>query len=183
MEQLNTDYFNSNLYEPFKEKIDWIPNKEIPSFPRLNIGRIIPNKWTTKITNYQSYMVDRHIGTIMPDNIPNMSNSFTEMTFEIKDMVKNDKFFNKSLRDILTSINYSLNNENNYKINVQIEQDIEIPDWKEVLILIKLPRRDRRQLISLWRIIEERARKNIKYDINKNITIIVEELDQNDIRS
>lgn len=162
---LNVDNYNFIPTEHeslFKEKIDWTPSAYQPFLP-------------IQISRYQDYIIDKQIKTIKYDNIPNISNNFTEMSTEIIEMTKKDKLVDKSLREILTSINYTL--KDNYKINVQIEQDIEIPDWKEILIIIKLSDIDRKQKIRLWKIIEERARKHIKNDINKNIIIILEELD------
>jgi len=72
----------------------------------------------------------------------------------------------------------------NYQIKVKIAEDLEIPEWKETLISIKVPKRSPKDLIRLWKIVEERVRKKIESikkeneeeinKINENLVIVIE---------
>jgi len=111
---------------------------------------------------------------------------FTRIGSEIREMSE-DMYFNKILRHSLAEINFLLEKENlNYQINVTIEEDIEIPEWKEILFLIKISKIKHEELIRLWKNIGENVRKKIELieieneSIKKqceNISIILEEFE------
>jgi hypothetical protein len=122
--------------------------------------------------------------TIRPDIPLATVNNFTEISPEIKEM-SNNVWFDKVLTTALSEISFLLNKEI-YQIKVKVEEDLEIPEWKETLILIRVPKRNPKDLIRLWKVVEERVRKKIDSireeneeitKINENLAIFIEELD------
>lgn len=127
---------------------------------------------------------------IRPDTSPNIANNFTEISLEIKELSESNALFNDVLTTALSEISFLLDKEMdklNYQIKVKIEEDLEIPEWKETLISIKVPKRNPEDLIRLWKLVEERVRKKIESikneneeeinKINENLAIFIEELD------
>lgn len=80
--------------------------------------------------------------------------------------------------------------DENYYIDVSLEQDIEVPGWKEVLISVQVGGRDYDDKMRLWETIEERVRTTIERirdkcppderkmidRINENLAIEIEEV-------
>ncbi|CAG1005978.1 hypothetical protein METP3_03766 [Methanosarcinales archaeon] len=127
---------------------------------------------------------------IRPDTSPTIANNFTEISPEIKELSESNALFNDVLITALSEISFLLDKEMdklNYQIKVKIEEDLEIPEWKETLISIKVPKRNPEDLIRLWKLVEERVRKRIESikkeneeeinKINENLAIFIEELD------
>ena len=111
---------------------------------------------------------------------------FTKISSEIREM-STDTYFNEIFRNILSEIDFLLGKEDLiYQVNVKIEPDIEIPEWEEILFLIRIPRINHKELIRLWKKIGENVREKIelieidseatkkKYE---NISIILEEFE------
>ncbi len=126
---------------------------------------------------------------IRPDTSPTIANSFTEISPEIKKLSESNALFNDVLTTALSEISFLLDKEIDkltYQIQVKIEEDLEIPEWKETLILIKIPKRSPEDFIRLWKVVEERVRKKIESikkeneeeinKINENLAIFIEEL-------
>lgn len=121
------------------------------------------------------------------DTSPTIANNFTEVSLEIKELSESNALFNDVLMTALSEISFLLDREMdklNYQIKVKIEEDLEIPEWKETLISIKVPKRSPKDLIRLWKIVEERVRKKIESikkeneeeinNINENLVIVIE---------
>jgi hypothetical protein len=127
---------------------------------------------------------------IRPYTSPIIANNFTEISPEIKELSESNALFNDVLTTALSEISLLLDKEMyklNYQIKVKIEEDLEIPEWKETLISIKVPKRNPEDLVRLWKVVEERIRKKIESvkkeneeeinKINENLAIFIEELD------
>lgn len=123
----------------------------------------------------------------IPDTSPTIANNFTEISPEIKELSESNALFNDVLINALSEISFLLDKEMdklNYQIQVKIEEDFEIPEWKETLILIRVPKRNPEDLIRLWKVVEERVRKKIDSikkeneeeinKINENLVIVIE---------
>lgn len=118
---------------------------------------------------------------IRTDAVPIIA-PITEISPEIKELSESNVLFHKVLTVALSEINLLLDKEN-YKIKIRIKEDIEFPQWKEIVIdiFIKL---NYDSLIEFWTMIEEKVRNKIisikaenKEDlenINKNIAIFIE---------
>src|SRR3990170_5537118 len=124
---------------------------------------------------------------IRPDTSPTIANNFTEVSPEITELSQSNALFNDVLITALSEISFLLDREMdklNYQIKVKIAEDLEIPEWKETLISIKVPKRSPKDLIRLWKIVEERVRKKIESikkeneeeinKINENLVIVIE---------
>lgn len=122
----------------------------------------------------------------VPSTIPNCYPKFTKVSSEIQSMAK-DQYFNKILMSAFSEIGSFLDkNDFTYQINVEVEEDIEIPEWNEIVLLIKVPKTSSDNFYQLWETIEGNVRKKIdsikvdtdstkkKYD---NIVIILDELE------
>jgi len=131
--------------------------------------------------------IQPQIDKLRTDIVPTVANNFIEVSPEIKEISELDALFNDVLTTTLSEISFLLDKEMdklNYQIKVKIEEDLEIPDWKETLISIKVPKRSPQDLIRLWKIVEERVRKKIESikkeneeeinKINENLVIVIE---------
>lgn len=127
---------------------------------------------------------------IRTDTSPTIANNFTEISPEIKELSQSNVLFNDVLTTALSEISFLLDKEMdklNYQIKVKIEEDLEIPDWKETLISIKIPKRNPKDLIRLWKVVEKRVREKIESikeeneeeitKINDNLVIVIDELE------
>lgn len=124
------------------------------------------------------------------DTSPIIANNFTEISPEITELSESNALFNDVLIVALSEISFLLDKEMdklNYQIKVKIEEDLEIPDWKETLISIKIPKRNPKDLIRLWKVVEKRVREKIESikeeneeeinKINDNLVIVIDELE------
>jgi hypothetical protein len=134
--------------------------------------------------------IHSQIDKLRTDIAPTVANNFVEVSPEIREISELNALFNDVLTISLSEISFLLDKEEdklNYQINVKIEEDSEIPEWKETLISIKVQKRNPEDLIRLWGIVEERVRKKIESikvkneeeinKINENLAIVIEELD------
>lgn len=84
---------------------------------------------------------------------------------EIERQIGSNALFDEILKTALSEISTILNEEIGkigYIIEVNIEEDYEFPQWKDTVITIKVPIKDYKYIIQLWKIIEERVRKKIE---------------------
>jgi len=96
-----------------------------------------------------------------------ISNSLNSISVspEIKEI--KDKYFNRFLNEILSEIYFQLTKfeqRDNVEISVQISRDLEIPDWNEFVITIKLLSMDYinyERFFDLWKEIDESVRERI----------------------
>jgi len=111
---------------------------------------------------------------------------------EIKEKMQLHLLFREIIRNSLIEVIdvLQLENEENYVIDITSERDIELPQWIETVISIKIERRSDEDKIRLWEQIEERVRNIIeriritapkperrKIDrISENLSLRVEEL-------
>ncbi len=134
--------------------------------------------------------IHSQIDKLRTDIAQTVANNFVEVSPEIKEKSELNALFNDVLTITLSEISFLLDKEEDklkYQINVKIEDDLEIPEWKETLISIKVHGRNHEDLIRLWGIVEERVRKKIESikvkneeeitKINENLAIVIEELD------
>lgn len=133
--------------------------------------------------------IQSQIDKLRTDIVPTVANNFIEVSPEIKEISELDALFNGVLTTALSEISFLLDKEMdklNYQIKVKIEEDLEIPDWKETLISIKIPKRNPKDLIRLWKVVEKRVREKIESikeeneeeinKINDNLVIVIDEL-------
>lgn len=131
--------------------------------------------------------IHSQIDKLRTDIAPTVANNSVEVSPEIKEISESNALFNDVLTTALSEIGFLLDKEMdklNYQIKVKIEEDLEIPKWKETLILIKVQERNPKDLIRLWGIVEERVRKKIESikeeneeeinKINENLVIVIE---------
>lgn len=134
--------------------------------------------------------IQSQIDKLRTDIVPTVANNFIEVSPEIKEISELDALFNDVLTTALSEISFLLDKETdklNYQIKVKIEEDLEIPDWKETLISIKIPKRNPKDLIRLWKVVEKRVREKIELikeeneeeinKINDNLVIVIDELE------
>jgi len=111
---------------------------------------------------------------------------------EVKEMLETDEYLKTILDNVLLKIQETLElGDETYYINVSLEQDIAIPDWKDILVLVKVKKRNHNAKMRLWETIEERVREIIeqirdKYPaaeegeiidrFNENLAIIIQEV-------
>ena len=125
------------------------------------------------------------ISLIKPQEDPNtsayesstISNSLNSVSVspEIKE-IKN-KYFNRFLNEILSEIYFQLTKfeqKDNVEISVQISRDLEVPDWNEFVITIKLLSMDYisyERFFELWKEIDESVRERIYLirDVDKEV--------------
>lgn len=94
---------------------------------------------------------------------PSLLNNF--VSSEIKKI--NNKSFDKLLNSILSEISFQLTKfemNKNAKISVEITKDIEIPEWEEFVISIKLPSVNNinyEEYFDLWREIGENVKERV----------------------
>lgn len=125
---------------------------------------------------------------IRTDVIPTIT-PVTEISPEIKELSESNILFHKVLTVALSEINFLLDKEN-YKIKIRIKEDIEFPQWKEIVIDIFI-KVNYDNLIEFWTMIEEKVRNkilSIKVEnkeeiesINKNLAIFIEKLSIDDL--
>jgi len=110
----------------------------------------------------------------------------TEISSEIRELSEKDLHFNKIMANTLTEVDFILDKDGiNYRIRVEIEEDIEVPEWKEFLILIQVSITNYKELVQLWSKISENVRNKIESIKSeneilrgyKNFTIILEEIE------
>lgn len=109
--------------------------------------------------------------------ISTISNSLNSISVspEIKE-IKN-KYFNRFLNEILSEIYFQLTKfeqKDNVEISVQISRDLEVPDWNEFVITIKLLSMDYisyEKFFDLWKEIDESVRERIYLirDVDKEV--------------
>ena len=97
----------------------------------------------------------------MPSTTLNCHPKFTKVSSEIQTMAK-DQYFNKILMSAFSEIGSFLDkNDFTYQINVEVEDDIEIPEWNEIVLSIKVPKTSSDNFYKLWETIEGNVRKKI----------------------
>jgi uncharacterized protein YajQ (UPF0234 family) len=109
---------------------------------------------------------------------------------EVKEMLESDDISRTIFDSILLEIQEALESSGeNYRINVSLEQDLEVPEWREILISVQVKERNYDEKMKLWESIEEIVRKRIdrirdEYPkrerkiidgINENLAIEIEE--------
>jgi hypothetical protein len=125
------------------------------------------------------------IPTIFPPQIQSLS-----INPEVREILKKDEHSRIIIDNVLLEIQEipELKDEN-YYINVSLEQDIEVPDWKEIVVSVQVEGRDYDDKMRLWEAIEERVRTKIEHirdkypakerkiidRINENLAIEIEE--------
>lgn len=80
---------------------------------------------------------------------------FTDISPEVKEMAKN-KEFNQVFTSALYEINCFLDRNNiAYTINAKVEEDIEFPEWKDVVVSVKIQQNNPERVFQIWETIEE----------------------------
>ncbi len=188
--------YNSTCDEySFDKPGEWLLGSTKPNIPKSINEWMVGSQTNIDIIKPWWYAVHssvcpRYFGSqiyIRPDTSPTIANNFTEISPEIKELSESNALFNDVLITALSEISFLMDKEMdklNYQIQVKIEEDLEIPEWKETLILIKVPKRNPEDLIRLWKIVEERVRKKIESikkeneeeinKINENLVIVIE---------
>jgi hypothetical protein len=105
-------------------------------------------------------------------------------------MLESDDILKTILDSLLQDIQEILESrDESYHISVSLEQDIEVPRWREILISVQVRERNYDEKMKLWENIEEMVRKKIESirderpkkerkiidDINENLAIEIEE--------
>lgn len=108
---------------------------------------------------------------------------------EIERQIGSNTLFDEVLKTTLFEISTILNEEIGkigYIIEVSIEEDYEFPQWRDTVITIKIPIKDPKYIIQLWKTIEEKVRKKIELisanieeinKINRHLDITIEILE------
>jgi len=88
---------------------------------------------------------------------------FTEFTAEIKDLIQKDRFLRNVLdRAILEIYNLEPLKDENFLVTVSMDYDVEIPDWREFVLSLKIERKDFIEKMKLWESLERRVRAKIE---------------------
>lgn len=97
----------------------------------------------------------------MPSTTPNIHHKFTKVSSEIQTMA-NDAYFNKMLKGAFLEIGSVLDIQDfTYLINVEVKEDIEIPEWKEIVLSVKVPKTNPDKFFQLWEMVERNVRNKI----------------------
>lgn len=100
-----------------------------------------------------------------------LDNSILLVGPEIERQIRSNTLSDEVLKTALSEISTILKEEIgkiDFLIEVNIEKDYEFPQWKDTVITIKVPIKDTKYIIQLWKIIEEKVRKKIEL-INADI--------------
>jgi hypothetical protein len=119
---------------------------------------------------------------------------FIEFTWEIKDLIRQDRFLRSVLDKVILEI-YNLESlrDENFLVAVSLDYDVEIPDWREFVLSLKIEKMGFTEKIRLWESLEQRVRAKIEEirneeerttgkgeiidRINQNLAIEVVEID------
>lgn len=176
------------------EGAEWLVPEYQQSCLSYNVNKLDDNKtdlirhWNDTYRRKGHRFIRSQIDEMRTDMVlPTGGFNFIEIDSEIKELSQSNVLFNDVLTTALSEISFLLDkgmDKLNYQIKVKIEEDFEIPEWKETLISIKVPERNPKDLIRLWKLIEERVRKKIESikkeneeeitKINENIVIVIE---------
>lgn len=92
------------------------------------------------------------------------------ISHKIREMAK-DQHFNTVLRTAFEEVSFLLDCENmGYEITVDVEEDKEIPEWKETVLSIRLFNVSEEKTFQIWEIIEDNIQSRINRMGNENIT-------------
>ena len=85
------------------------------------------------------------------------------ITPEVIEKMEEDKHLRMVINNALNEVKglLDLSNEN-YLIRASFEQDIEVPDWEEILVSVQIEERDFGEKMKLWEAIEEKVRSRIE---------------------
>jgi hypothetical protein len=132
-----------------------IPNTAFPPIPS-------PYFWTGSC--YQTLMYDSfqkvNVGSMKSRNRTDSSDIKFEVDASIEEMASTTPIFNKMLKVLSSSLGDILT-ENNLKacIEIKIENDIEYPEWEEIVTTIKIPNIENDKLFEIWGLIESKVRE------------------------
>ncbi len=119
----------------------------------------------------------------------NLGHTTILLSREIKDRLRSNTLFFNVLDTAIYEISNILNRENDkmkYIIEVNIEEDYEFIQWRDTVITIKIPIKDTKYIIQLWKVLSENVRKKIKSidadieeikKISHNLSIFIEILE------
>ncbi len=181
---------NNEICENFKYQMAGYYFK--PPVSSLQVRDELTNSWlddsylNSILTILETTALVSEIASIQSETSRRLSlEKITEVSSEIRELSEKDVHFNKILANTLTEVDFILDKDGiNYRIRVEIEEDIEIPEWKEFLILIQISITNHKELVQLWRKISENVRNKIESIKSeneilreyKNFTIILEEI-------
>lgn len=102
---------------------------------------------------------------------------------EVREMMETNELHRTILDSVLLEIQETLElRDENYYINVSFEQDIEVPEWKEILISVKVEDMDFIEKMNLWETMEQQVRTEIEdirnHCISDNQKRIIDEINQ-----
>lgn len=82
---------------------------------------------------------------------------------EVQEILEKDEYSKIVLDNVLLEIQETLDlRDENYTVNVSLEQDIEVPEWREIVVAIQVRERDYNEKMNLWEEIEEKVRAKIE---------------------
>jgi len=100
---------------------------------------------------------------IIPTIFPHPQIQSFSINPEVKEILEKDELSRLVIDNVLLEIQQTpeLTYEN-YYINVSLEQDIEVPEWKEILVSVQVEERDFIEKMKLWETIEQKIRTKIE---------------------
>ena len=97
----------------------------------------------------------------MLSTTPKLHHKFTKVSSEIQTMAK-DAYLNTMLKNAFLEIGHILDiRDCTYRIDVEVKEDIEIPEWKEIVLSVKVPKTNPDDFFQLWEIVERNVRNRI----------------------
>lgn len=108
---------------------------------------------------------------------------FFSITSEVRDKMRENEYLSLIIDKALIEIRDlpELSSEN-YLVRASLERDIEVPDWEEIVVSIRIEERNFDEKMKLWEIVEQKIRSGIEVIRSQCVTDeqrqIVDEINQ-----
>lgn len=108
---------------------------------------------------------------------------FFSITSEVRDKMRENEYLRMIIDKALIEIRDlpQLSSEN-YLVHASLERDIEVPDWEEIVVSIRIEERNFDEKMKLWEIIEQKIRSRIEVIrsqcVNDEQRQIIDEINQ-----
>ncbi|MDK2938577.1 MAG: hypothetical protein PWQ51_741 [Methanolobus sp.] len=109
-------------------------------------------------TVYNSYNQQKSTFT-KSKNRTDLSDIHIDVEPVIKEMAQNDFIFNKMLNVVSSELGTILSDKNfESTVEIKLEHDIEFSDWEEIVVSVKIPKRENNKF-KIWKLIESQIRE------------------------
>lgn len=120
------------------------------------------------ISHFRPFVIFPEARSLVQTLLPPLQIRTLSISLEVGEILDKNEYLKIVLDNALLEIQKILNlKDENYIINVSLEQDIEVPEWKEIVVSIQVRERDYNEKMNLWEEIEEKVRTKIEQIQNR----------------